>query len=376
MISHVLVSMGDSRRALQMYEQAVALRPDSVELVQELFMCYLAAQDGRQQQMVRLEGRDGTVVRWCMPALPLSLAPCLCLCVAVGAPRLTLQLLLRCGHQAAMKMAKLSNDPKYFFWAALGSMSQVAGDGPNTVLSLAEMLMKRAVDSVGGKAAASPASPFLYRGVAVSLVVSMLHCASARCSFRFTLCPCLRLLRLQGDVTHSEAVGLLLHAMCRQGKVDDALAAFRGPYHFVAPVGTAVEADPEPPEDRPRDTLDGISDFNMKKVGVLAAVSARCAVSRSVVEPHRAVQTPGLLQPYEALQLETSLLIKAKKWCVSAVCRAPCGSLVSPLPMPMPMPLVVRREAHSMFRRLLLEVDSENWSYYCGFVLLQRWGRV
>jgi hypothetical protein len=58
------------------------------------------------------------------------------------------------------------------------------------------------------------------------------------------------------------------------------------------------------------------------------------------------------------------------------VCRAPCGSLVSPLPMPMPMPLVVRREAHSMFRRLLLEVDSENWSYYCGFVLLQRWGRV
>lgn len=160
-------------------------------------------------------------------------------------------------EQTAMKLWKESGSPEYVFWAAIAMNAQVDGVGPSPALNLAEMMMKRPLDAVRGPP------------------LSCLHCLARVCPL-----PC-----LQGSVRHSEAVGLLFHTMIRQGKVgpahkpahgapaspahlprarmcsaacgatvqaEEALAAFRGPYHHVTSAAEeaarAAEDDAVPAE--------------------------------------------------------------------------------------------------------------------------------
>ncbi len=52
-LATALLCCGERRRALQMYEQAVVQRPDSVPLLRALYMQHLQERDGKQQQLVR-----------------------------------------------------------------------------------------------------------------------------------------------------------------------------------------------------------------------------------------------------------------------------------------------------------------------------------
>ena len=47
-----------------------------------------------------------------------------------------------------MKLWKVSGVAEYVFWIAMGINSQVAVDGPNPALNLAEMMMKKVLDTV------------------------------------------------------------------------------------------------------------------------------------------------------------------------------------------------------------------------------------
>ncbi len=70
----------------------------------------------------------------------------------------TLGLLVECLHtdpalripwlQTAMKLWKVSGNGEYVFWIALGINAQVAEDGPNPSLNLAELMMRKVLDSV------------------------------------------------------------------------------------------------------------------------------------------------------------------------------------------------------------------------------------
>ena len=75
----------------------------------------------------------------------------------------------------------------------------------------------------------------------------------------------------QGAVRHSEAVGLYIHVMCRQGKYADALTAFRGPVHFVAAQGDGAPPVAEP---APEDVTEGSID--PRKVGAPRRMCGRC----------------------------------------------------------------------------------------------------